>query len=123
MWESTVQPDKPQMVIWHMRIGCWIHKATDTQSEYVIRAAFPLQQRLHERASVLRCAYIACLAMSVFLLHVFRWILCQNLKHVQYKQCNGNKKQLHIDMSCTLLYHVHNRFIHRRQVYNANRVT
>ena len=33
------------------------------------------------------------------------------------------RKQFHIDMSCTLLYHAHNHFIHRRQVCSATRVT
>ena len=42
------------MTIWSMRIACWIPKATNTLSEYVIPIAFPLQQWLHERASVLR---------------------------------------------------------------------
>jgi hypothetical protein len=27
-----VEPDRPQMTIWHMRIACWITKATDTHS-------------------------------------------------------------------------------------------
>jgi len=35
-----------------MRIAYWIPKSTDTQSECVIRKTFPLQQLLHERASV-----------------------------------------------------------------------
>ena len=25
MWKSTVESDRPQMTIWHMRIACWIH--------------------------------------------------------------------------------------------------
>jgi hypothetical protein len=28
-------------VIWRVRIACWITKATDTRSEYVILSAFP----------------------------------------------------------------------------------
>jgi hypothetical protein len=121
MWENTVQPDRPQMTIWRMRIACWIPKATETHPEYVIRTAFPLQQRLHERACMLRYTYIACLPMSVFLLHVDT---VSELKHVQYKECSTQKKKhWHINMSCTLLYHAHNHFIHRRQVYSANRVT
>jgi len=32
-----------------MRFACWITKATDTHSEYVILIAFPLQQYLYER--------------------------------------------------------------------------
>jgi hypothetical protein len=48
------------MTIWRMHILRWVRKATDTHSEYVILVAFPLQQKLHERASVLRYTYIAC---------------------------------------------------------------
>jgi hypothetical protein len=46
------------MTIWHMRIACWVTKATDTHSQYVILIAFLLQQWLHERASVLRYMHI-----------------------------------------------------------------
>jgi len=42
-------------------IACWIPKATNTHSEYVILIAVPLQQWLHERASVLRYTRIASL--------------------------------------------------------------
>ena len=49
------------MTIWRMRIACGIPKATDTHSKYVILIAFPLQQWWHERASMLRYTYIACL--------------------------------------------------------------
>ena len=44
-----------------MRFVCWITKATDTHSEYVIPTAFPRQQWLRERALILRYTYIACL--------------------------------------------------------------
>jgi hypothetical protein len=37
-----------------MRFACWITRATDTHSQYVILIAFPRQQWLHERASILR---------------------------------------------------------------------
>jgi hypothetical protein len=42
------------MAIWRMRIACWIPKATNTHS----LIAFPLQQWLHERVSILRNMYI-----------------------------------------------------------------
>jgi hypothetical protein len=38
--QNVVQPDTPQMTIWRMRIACWIPKATNTHSEYVIFIAF-----------------------------------------------------------------------------------
>jgi hypothetical protein len=49
MREKTVEPGRPQMAVWRMRIACWITKATHTDSEYVILTAFPLHQWLHER--------------------------------------------------------------------------
>ena len=50
-----------------MRIACWIRKATITHSEYVILIAFPPQQWLRERASLLRHTYIGC-NVVIFLL-------------------------------------------------------
>jgi hypothetical protein len=42
------------MTIWRMSIACWIPKATNTHTGYVILIAFPHQQWLHESASTLR---------------------------------------------------------------------
>jgi len=50
MWKNFVQPGRPQMTIWRTRIACWITKATNTNSEYLILTAVPLQQWLHKRA-------------------------------------------------------------------------
>ena len=47
-------------IIRRMRIACWIRKATDTHSEYIILIAFPLQQWLGKRACV--TMYIHCLS-------------------------------------------------------------
>jgi hypothetical protein len=49
------------MTKWRMCIAGWIPTATNTHSQYVRNTAFPLQTWLHERASVLRYTYIACL--------------------------------------------------------------
>jgi hypothetical protein len=59
MWKNIVDPNRPQMKIWHTRIAYWIPKATNTHSEYVILIAFPLQQWLCERASILCNTHIA----------------------------------------------------------------
>jgi hypothetical protein len=40
MWKNTLEPDSPQMTIRRTRIACWIAKATDTHSEYVILLLF-----------------------------------------------------------------------------------
>jgi transposase len=53
-----------------MRIACRMTNATtDTHAEYIILLFFPLQQRLHQRTTVLRYTYIACLVVSRFVRH------------------------------------------------------
>ena len=61
MWENILEPDRQQMTIWHLCIVCWIPKATNSQSEYALLIAFPLQQWVQKCASVLCYMYIACL--------------------------------------------------------------
>ena len=56
---GTVRQATDDNMIRLMRFECWITKATDTQSEYVVRIAFPPQQWLHGSASMLRYTYIA----------------------------------------------------------------
>jgi hypothetical protein len=58
MWKNTVESGRP---IRRMRTLCRITKATDTHSYYLIVIAFPRQQWLLERASLLRYTYFACL--------------------------------------------------------------
>jgi hypothetical protein len=58
------------MTIWRMRNACWLANTTNAHSQHVILITFPLQQWLHESASVLRYTYIACLDIHF---HVFSW--------------------------------------------------
>jgi len=60
-WKSIFELDRPLMTIWRIRIAHWMPMATNTRLEYVIITTFHLQQWLHERASMLRYRYIACL--------------------------------------------------------------
>ena len=55
--------------------ACWITKATDTHSKYVILVAFPRQLWLCERASVLRYTLIACLVLDFKMLKVLEHVL------------------------------------------------
>jgi len=65
VWKNMVEPDgtTDDILIRRMLFGCWITKATNTYSECVTPIAFPLQQWLHERSSVLGYTYIACLVL------------------------------------------------------------
>ena len=63
MWKHFVERGGPQMTIWCTHFACWMRKATNTHSEYVILIAFPLQQWLREHTSTFRYTYIACLVI------------------------------------------------------------
>jgi len=63
MWKNIVER-RTQMTVWRMRIACWITKAINAHTGCEIRTAFPLQQWLHARASMLCYTYIACLVLS-----------------------------------------------------------
>jgi hypothetical protein len=57
---GTARQATDDIITRRMRFACWITKATDIHSKYVILIAFPRQQWLRERASVLHYTYIAC---------------------------------------------------------------
>jgi hypothetical protein len=57
-------------VIRRTHFSCWIPKATNTHSEYIILIVFSRQQCLLERFSMLRYTYTACLVL-LFSLFIF----------------------------------------------------
>jgi hypothetical protein len=61
MWKNMVEKGRSHMTKWRVHIARWIPKAKNTHSQYIIPVAFPLQQWLHERASMLLPTYIAYL--------------------------------------------------------------
>ena len=88
MWKKygKARQDTGGNIARRMRIACWITKVTNTHSEYVIFIAFPLQQWLHERASMLRYTYFACLV------HGFHYPLQAYLFFTSFKfftDCSG----------------------------------
>jgi hypothetical protein len=55
---KIVEPDRPQMTVWRMRIACWIPDVTNRLCN-----VFPLRQWLQELVSMLHTVfmYTACL--------------------------------------------------------------
>ena len=51
------------MIVWRMIFVCYITKATNKHVDCAIHVAFPLQQWLYKRTSVLRYTYITRLVM------------------------------------------------------------
>ena len=66
---GTAEQATDDDIIWRMRIACWVNKPTNTHSECVILIAFPIQQWLQERTSVLRYTYST---LPVFLFCLWR---------------------------------------------------
>jgi hypothetical protein len=52
--EKYCRVDTPWLILWPMCIACWIPKAINTHSEYVILIGFPLQELWQEGASLLQ---------------------------------------------------------------------
>ena len=67
MWKNILEPGRPQVTTWRMRIACWIPKAENTHSEYVITIVFALQQWLQEGDLMLYYTCIACFVVSTSL--------------------------------------------------------
>jgi hypothetical protein len=82
MWKNIVNPDRPQMTVWLRYIACWVTKAANTHSEYVILTAFPLQQWLHKHTSLSRYMFVAHLVCN-------KSYICSSFTtglHVYYQQ-------------------------------------
>jgi hypothetical protein len=77
------------MTVRRMRIACWVPKATDTHSNCVILIAFPRNQWLRERASLLRYTYFAVLFTVSFSGSVLCKIQVVGLKSMQFSLVNG----------------------------------
>jgi hypothetical protein len=77
-------------IIWRLRYACWITKATDTHTEYVIvLIAFPRQHWLRERVSMLRL-YVHCLSCFCLpQLFVRNWLWAQFIG--EFLDLRGNK--------------------------------
>jgi hypothetical protein len=63
MWKNMVEPDRNHMTIRRMRCACYITKATDTYSEYVILIAFPRKQWLTRKRLVIA---FMCIMLLLF---------------------------------------------------------
>jgi len=56
--KNAVEPGRPQMAIWHMRIACWMTTATNTHSEYVIFPTASMDARTRLNVTL----YVHCLS-------------------------------------------------------------
>jgi hypothetical protein len=75
MWKNVIKLERAQMTIGGMCVACWVPINTLSENETLV--AFQLQQRLHERASILRQKCI------VFVFFTVRKSDCGMIKNVR----------------------------------------
>ena len=79
MRKNEVEPNRPQMKRWRMRIACWLPNSTNTHSKHEMLIAFPLQERFHEHGLMLCYKYTACLVVITII--DFSYSFFQNISH------------------------------------------
>jgi hypothetical protein len=89
-WKNIVDRGRPRMTKWHKPIACWVPKATNTHSGCAILVAFPMQQWLHECASMLHYTYIACLVG--FFIGAFAFLLPVTSVSMSYISAAPNRR-------------------------------
>jgi len=102
IWKYCVEPDRPRMTIWRMRIAFWIPKATNTHTVCVILIALTLQQWFHESVSKLLDTYIVCLvniAVGTDRYHVTAW----GKLPFPCIRCHSATRTHHINERCVIL--------------------
>ena len=84
--KSAIEPGRPQTILWRMRIACWIPKAANTLSEYVILVAFHHKNSCTNASGYYFILY--CLSCSDHerrhvssKVHIFRFLILQNVNN------------------------------------------
>jgi hypothetical protein len=65
MWTNIVEPGRPQMAVWRMRIACWIPKAAGTHSEYEYLLFFHRNKDCTKAPQLFRYTCMHCLSCLI----------------------------------------------------------
>jgi hypothetical protein len=71
MWNCTVQPERPHMTIWRLRIACWIPNATNTQricNTYWYSTAIIVARTCDNVTSYVHCPVVLVHVCSLFVI-------------------------------------------------------
>jgi len=69
MWKNTVEPERPQMTIWRLRISRWVPKATHTLGICNMNCFSATTMAARKRLYVM--LYVHCLSFCFFLFSPF----------------------------------------------------
>ena len=89
------------ITIWRMRIACWIHKATDTRSEFVVLFAFALLKGLQASGSMLLYMYIAFIISTASTSTLDPFVTFCNLIKCEKYVCN-NAQGIRMCLPCVV---------------------
>jgi hypothetical protein len=65
IWRDTVERGRLQMILWRMRFACWVPKATDTHTRFVLYSLF--FHRNNSCTNALQCYVIFTLPVLLIL--------------------------------------------------------
>jgi len=114
MWKNIVEPGRPQMIIWHMHIACWITKSTNTCSEYVILISYlysPQCYVIHTSPVLFVFSFCCCehkchfVSVSAHYVHISHLCRCVFNDHVQHRTMIRLAKQ-HANITLHIEHHV-----------------
>jgi hypothetical protein len=71
--ENIIQRSRPQMTIWHMRVACWIPKATNTHSPYTYNTYCLSTTTIMARTRLIVTLHIYGLYCCSILSRNFKW--------------------------------------------------
>ena len=103
-----------------MRIACWIPKATNTHSEFVIIIDFQPQQRLYESALILRYTYLPVFFLLYLFFPPFLCFLHSLLFFFRKVTISSVTRMLCSAIHLTLFYITHFDFLNKAIIKQTN---
>jgi len=107
MWKNIVERSRPRMTIWRMHIACWIPKATDTYSEYIMLIAFSRQKWFRESVWMFRYTCIVCSVIFIIFSSTpafWKWRLSSRFPHQNFVWLSPHPHPQVYYISCPAYY-------------------
>ena len=82
MWKNIVDPERPQMTTWLLRIACWIPKGIDTHSECHLFCFSTATMFARKRRTV--TLDLHCLSCLILELDIANWVKCKVVLVLNY---------------------------------------
>ena len=108
IWKNVVEWGRAQMTIWCMCIACWIPKATNTHSEYVIITDFSIVTSVARRRLNVKL-YVHCLSCCILLMLMISVVWTRRWRYVNF--ISTGHLQFHLEACWSISTHICYQFI------------